>query len=100
MLVSLAIVFCCSALTLTSVVLLWASITSVVCFVTAARARLSMAVPTSSCISSLTSTALAPKLLSPVVILSMAFLSARAARKNFLALVQLLLADDILIHLV
>ena len=96
--VSLVIVFCCSTLTLTSVVLLWASMSSVVCFVTAARARLSMAVPTSSCISSLTSTELAPKLLSPVVILSMAFLSARAVQNNFFALGQLLLADDILVH--
>ena len=100
MLVSLVIVFCCSALTLTIVVLLWASMSNVVCFVTAARARLSMAVPTSSCIPYLSSTALAPKLLSPVVILSVAFFSERAVRKNFLALGQLLLADDILVHLV
>ena len=53
-----------------------------VCFVTTARARLSMAVSMSSCIPSLSSALLAPKFLSSVVILSMAFLLARAVRNN------------------
>ena len=81
-------VFCCYALALTIVELVWISKSRVVCFVTAARAILSIAVPTRSCILSLIFTALALKLLSPVVILLMAFLSARAVRKNFLAVDQ------------
>ena len=68
--VSFVIVAYCSALDLTSVVLVWASMSKVACLVTAAKARFSMDWPIMSDTSFIlrSSTELAPKLVSPLVI--------------------------------
>ena len=93
---------CCSALALARVVLFWASMSKVAFLVTAAMVILSMDWPIISDTFFIrrSSTALAPKLVSPVVILLMAFTSARASRKYLFASVQLWSGHGFLVHLV
>ena len=88
--VSFEIVNCCLALALARVALVWASMSKVVCLVTAATARLYMNWPIISDTSLIlrSSTALAPKLVSPVAILLISLTSAKASRKYFFASVQ------------
>ena len=100
--VSFEIVVCCSALAFDRVVLVWASMSKVACLVTAARARLSMDWPiisnTSLILHSLT--VLAPKLVSPVVILLIALTSSSALRKYFFASAQPRSRRGFFVHLV